>query len=333
MADDCNLQSSFIHIVEAFDGHDDYLVCGHRSPDGDCMGSALGMTHLLHAMGKHAQPIYVSTEMLDEPFLHMPGADCLIPASQAGPSPSFIMVDASDKGRLGDDAEALFEAASFTAVIDHHEADACIADICHIDSDAPSATCLVWELARAAGLAQDADLAACCYTGLMTDTGRFQYQNADERAFRLAAEMVATGIDVSRIAQDFYQSKTLASCQLESLVVERLELLAHDRIAFSWVCEDDLHRFEGTWADCEGLIDVLRSLRMVDIACVLKDHGSEVRGSLRSKDGTDVATIARGFGGGGHAAAAGFTLTCPLPEAIAQVKDVLVRTLMSKMDS
>ncbi len=327
------LQSGFAQIASALGCHDDYLVCGHRSPDGDCLGSVLGMTSILRALGKRARPIFSSKEPLDEPFLRMPGADELTSADQAVFATSFVMVDASDPSRLGDAARALFERASFKIIVDHHEAERCCADVCHVDPDAPSATCLVWEVARAAGVPLTAELAECCFTGLMTDTGRFQYQNADARAFALAAQMVEAGADVARIAQSFYQSKTLASCRLEALVVERLELLSNDRIAFSWVNEEDLRRVGGRWADCEGLIDVLRSLRTVRIACVLKDHGSEIRGSLRSKDGTDVAALARRFGGGGHKAAAGFTLTCPFPEAARLLKEALAGALADEMDS
>ena len=103
-----------------------------------------------------------------------------------------------------------------------------------------------------------------------------------------------------------------------------MELLCGGRIAFSWIEEADLERLGATRDDCEGVIDVLRSIGCVSVACVLKDLGTCIRGSLRSKDGTDVAALAGRFGGGGHKAAAGFTLECSLEEATEQVKAVLL---------
>lgn len=322
-------QASLEEIGRACQSLDGFSVCGHVNPDGDCLGSVLGMTHILRSMGKEVQPLIATSEPLGEPFTGMPGADGLIEASEAHPTPVFITVDAAADERLGEEAAELRAASDCQIVIDHHEVSDCMADMCHIDPQAPSATCLVWELACVSDVPLTCELASCCYTGLMTDTGRFQYQNTDARAFRLAAQMKECGVDVALISQQFFQNKPLAAVRMEALATERLELLANGDIALSWITQEDLARLDAKRDDCEGVINVLRSIRGVKIACVLKDYGECIRGSLRSKDGTDVSRIAARFGGGGHKAAAGFTLKFPLDEAMTVVQQALIESRVS----
>ncbi len=316
-------QASFEEIAEACRAYDGFSICGHINPDGDCIGSVLGMMWMLEAMGKEVQPLIALDGPLDDAIASMPGADALVRVEDARSMPAFITVDATADDRLGERAASLRTEAGLQIVIDHHEVSACGADLCRIDPSAASTTCLVWELACMVGGVASPELATCCYTGLMTDTGRFQYQNADARAFRLASQMVEHGADVSRISRAFFQNKPLAALRIEALAIERLELLGTGDIAFSWIESEDLQRLDATRADCEGIIDALRSIKGVRVACVLKDLGTCVRGSLRSKDGTDVSAIAARFGGGGHKAAAGFTMERPLPEAISIMKAAL----------
>lgn len=324
MAEPSFRQASYEEIAQALRSHDGFTVCGHVNPDGDCIGSVLGCAHLLRALGKEVQPIAALKDPLDPSLASIPGADAIVRAEDARPMPVFITVDATADERLGETAAALRAQASFQIVLDHHEVRSCGADLCRIEPEAASATCLVWDLARAAEVPLTEDLASCCYTGLMTDTGRFQYQNADARAFRSAAEMVACGIDVSLISQEFFQNKTVAALRAEALAVERMEFLDGGDAVLSWISREDLQRLDARRDDCEGIINALRSIGRVHVACVLKEYDEGlVRGSFRSKDGTDVAALAARFGGGGHKAAAGFTLECSLDEALCQVREAL----------
>lgn len=317
-------QASLLEIAEACRAHDEFTICGHVNPDGDCIGSVLGMTDILRSLGKKVQPVVALTGPLDPALRAMPGAEALVDVKDAKPTQAFITVDATADERLGDAAASLRSQAALQIVIDHHEVRACKADLCRIESDAASTTCLVWELACAAGVSLTPELATCCYTGLMTDTGRFQYQNADARAFRLASQMVSCGIDVSRISQEHFQNKTVAALRIEALAVDRMEFLQDEWAVISWVSTSDMERLGARREDCEGIINALRSLGSISVACVLKEYEQGlVRGSLRSKDGTDVARIAAAFGGGGHKAAAGFTLSCTLEEALVEVRAAL----------
>ena len=163
--------------------------------------------------------------------------------------------------------------------------------------------------------------ALCAYAGIVTDTGGFRFQNSDARAFATAAELVEYGVNASDVAVQVYQNRTMASLGLEALVIERLQMVGNGWSAISWVSADDFERLGATKADAEPLVDAVRSVGGIHVACLLREQGDHIRGSLRAKDDTDVSELARELGGGGHKAAAGFTLEMPLQEAVSYVAE------------
>lgn len=303
--------------------HDNYVIGGHVSPDGDCLGSQLALAWALRACGKQVACVRARTDAIDGTLDFLPGAEDIAPAAEYdGPCDSFVAVDVPTPERLGD-AAALQARASFTVTVDHHAVPEAMSQLSYTDPDAASTTMMVWELVKLLGVEPHKVIATCAYTGLMTDTGRFQFQNADKDAFAAAAEMVAAGAEPSAIARQFYQNRSLASIRLESAAIDHLCFSADGRAALSWLSLADFERCGAVKADAEPLIDVLRSIAGVEVACILREQAGEVRGSLRAKDDTDVAAIAREFGGGGHTAAAGFTLHGAFPQAVARVAERL----------
>jgi phosphoesterase RecJ-like protein len=234
-----------------------------------------------------------------------------------------VYVDVSVRERIGVGA-AIADSAKRRFAIDHHAGTEEVAELNFIDPSAASCTILVWEVMRELGVEPTPEIALCAYTGLMTDTGRFQYQNTDERAFKAAAQMVAAGAQPSLAGREFFQNRAIASLKLEQRMISRMEILHEGQVAFSYITLADFAECQAENADAEALIDTLRSVRGVRVACIMKERDGFVRGSLRAKDDdTDVASIARQLGGGGHRAAAGFTLVMPLEQAISQVKSLL----------
>ena len=163
----------------------------------------------------------------------------------------------------------------------------------------------------------------CAYAGLVTDTGGFRFQNSDSRAFNMASELVAYGVDPAFVAMNAFQNRTLASLQLESMVIERIEVVFDGKVSISWVRDDDMKRVGATKADVEPLIDTVRAVQGTRVACMLREQDGKIRGNLRSKDDTDVSALARELGGGGHKAAAGFNLEMPLLDAVEFMKGKL----------
>lgn len=311
-------------MAEALSACDTFVISGHVNPDGDCLGSALALGKALRKLGKEVQVLLVEDTPVEPGLRFLPGFADLMPAERYEGTPdAFVYVDVSVRQRIGC-GTAIADRAAHRFAIDHHNADDEVAEFNLIDPEAASCSMIVWDVVKELGIAPTPEIALCAYTGLMTDTGRFQYQNTDARAFAAAAEMVAAGADPSFAGREFYQNRSIASLQLEQRMVARMEIINGD-VAFSYITLDDFAVCGAENADAESLIDTLRSVRGVRVACLLKERSGFVRGSMRAKDDyTDVASLARELGGGGHKAAAGFTLEVPLTDAISQVKSLLV---------
>ncbi|MBR2790272.1 MAG: DHH family phosphoesterase [Eggerthellaceae bacterium] len=177
--------TTLAEIAKVLSGADDVVVCGHVSPDGDCIGSTLAVVHGLRSLGKRA--FGVVADPVPHTLRFLPGADELAPAADfAGACVCFVAVDVPDLRRMGNGAAALHGKAPLTVRIDHHAVPERYSDYSYTDPDAVSTTSLVWEVLGLMG-AQTAEAATCCYAGLMTDSGRFTFSNTDERAFRLAS--------------------------------------------------------------------------------------------------------------------------------------------------
>ena len=309
-------------------------ICGHVNPDGDCIGSTLALACALRAVGREVVTLVAGDVPAPRAFDFMPGFGGLMMASEldaGAPADAFVAVDVPNDERLGDDAVALRDASAFTVTIDHHAYPRRMSDLSYTEPHAAATTLLVWQLAHHLGISDDSpawrDIATCAYAGLLTDTGRFMFQNTDALALHAAAEMFAAGIDAAGIAQRLFQDRTLASVEIDALAVRHAEFLCEGKAVLSWISLDDMQETGAEKDDTEGAINVIRSIQGVEVACMLKERDDCVRGSLRAKGDLDVASLARELGGGGHKAAAGFTLHCPMDEARATMHDALRRVV------
>ena len=299
--------------------NESFVLCGHVSPDGDCLGSQLALWHALRALGKRATCLLVKDDPLPPSFAFMPGAEAMVPAARfEGAADVFLGLDVPTRERIGEAGCAVLDRCARSATIDHHAVPERMCELAYVDPDSASASILVWQLAKIlceGRCAIPAESALCAYVGLVSDTGSFRYQNSDLVAFRTAAELVGLGVDSALVATKLYQSRSLASVKLDSLVADRMVLGANGAFACSWVLAQDMQRLGAEKGDTDSLIDVLRSIAGVRVACLLREQDDVVRVSLRSKDATDVSALAAELGGGGHKAAAGITLHCTMQEA------------------
>jgi phosphoesterase RecJ-like protein len=227
----------------------------------------------------------------------------------------FVVVDAPNLARIGD-GRAVFKRAGKTVIIDHHPDYEGEADVYYGDVRAPATGSLIWKLLAASGIKLNKQIAEYCYVAIMTDTGRFSFQNTDAEAFEQAAEMIRLGAKPTYLSQKVYENKQIGSVRLESKMIERMSFCCGGAVVYSWISEDDFREYGVSRDDTEGLPTILRSLAGVEVAALLRDEGGVVRVNLRSRDGHDVGEFARMHGGGGHKAAAGLTLETTLAEAI-----------------
>ena len=308
---------------------DNFVISGHVSPDGDCIGSALALGEALRQCGKTVTCVLVSDDPVDKNLRFLPGVETLVPACEfAGVAETFIGVDVPLRSRLGDYLPAILDQCQTSFTIDHHAVDTPMCQWVYVDPAASSTTLLIWELTGLLGADRSGVIAEACYTGLVTDTGRFQYQNTTPEAFVAAAEMASAGVDTANVSRQLFQSRSLPSIALEARAVERMEMLRDARVVISWLTCEDFEELGAIKADAEPVIDKLRSIDGVSVACILREQDDCIRGSFRAKDETDVSALARQLNGGGHKAAAGFTLPLPLEEAKALVRGLLEEAVL-----
>ncbi len=289
------------------------LIVSHRDPDGDAIGSSVGLALALESIGVRTQVLLGSGESCPETYRFLGGADrCISLDAVTQPADLAVVLDANDSDRLGRAAGPAL-AAGRRIVIDHHlrgpdgVGDALGASVALIDASAPATGLLIWELLPHLGVEPDAAIATALYTALLTDTGRFSFSNATSRAFRVAAEMVSAGADPNAVYMAVYESRSMAAHQLITRVLERLTVVNSGLVAYSWVDAGDFEVTGATRAEAENLIDVVRPLAGIEVAMLVKENAGSLRVSLRSKTNLDVRAVAARFGGGGHRAAAGFT--------------------------
>lgn len=295
-------------------------LCAHTHPDGDALGSVLGLYHVLKELWpeKDYTLLLADTERVPDSYAYLPGIELFRPAAEFGDTPElFLCVDVPQAHRLND-AQAVMERAARVATIDHHPAPEPLGAP-HIQrTDAAAVGVLVYQLACAWEAPITRDAARCMLCAIMTDTGCFKFQNTDPEALAIASELVALGATADEVALNVYQSDRLAYLKLEARVVERIRITDDGKIAYSWSDFHDLAELGVGMDECDGLIDCIRRVGGPEVALLLRatEEGT-VRGSIRSKGTTDISGVARALGGGGHAAASGFTV----PDA--ELEDVL----------
>ncbi|MCL2672209.1 MAG: bifunctional oligoribonuclease/PAP phosphatase NrnA [Clostridiales bacterium] len=295
------------------------------SPDGDTLGSGLALLRALRRMGKAAH--MVCPDRVPRAYLFLAGADEVKKPDDAPEFENIIFVDCGDLQRAGA-AGRLFESAAHSLCIDHHSTNEGYCEINWIEGESASTGELVYLLLQDLDIPLDAETAACLYAAIATDTGNFAFAAVTSDTFRTAAALLDAGLDLADCHRRLFQTNSLTKTRLLRQTLQNMELFAEDRAALSSLTRDELKRFNATWDDCEGLIDPLRMIEGVEIACTLREMmSSEVRVSLRSKDYANVAAIAMRFGGGGHEKAAGCTLACPMQKA----KDMLKRAMLEEL--
>lgn len=172
----------------------------------------------------------------------------------------------------------------------------------------------------------DCDIASAAYLGLCSDTNSFMNTNTDKRCFIEANNMLEYGVQPAEIVKELFQSKSLASFQLQKICLENMYVDENNRFVLSFLRASDYKKFKATKDDSDSCIDFLRTLKCVDVACILRQEseGAKIRGSLRSKTDVDVSLLAKKHLGGGHKAAAGLIMDiCDIDKAVDIIKGQL----------
>lgn len=309
------MEAAFHHAIVALRRATSVVVCAHVRPDGDAVGSVLGLTLALRENGIAAVPTLADTEPAPSTYAWLPGFGLYVSAADLEPPDVFVALDSPNLDRLGE-ARALAEAAGSIVVFDHHPDAQEFGTVNVLDPTATAAGELVWRFAGALDAMRSREVALCCYVGLITDSGRFSYDNTTSHALRDGAEMLDAGVDPAETARLVYQNRSKASLEIEARAMSRLTLANGGRVAYSWVTDADFAELGVLPEEAETLPDAIRVVRDIEVAVLLRQHVGEVRANLRAKTGFDVGSVARGFDGGGHRAASGFTFTGTIDELL-----------------
>ena len=306
-------------VVELVEKKDRFAITSHVRPDGDSLGSSLGLYWLLRALDKEVE--VTMRDMAPHAYQQLPGADAIrVTPSVDRPYDAVFVIECSDIDRPG----LIDLEKQFVVNIDHHSTTALFGAINWIDSTASAVGEMIYNLCKATGVRVTKEIAECVYTALLTDTGSFHYSNTTERTFKIASELVRTGVKPAKTAEAIFGSYQWPKIELLSLVLATAKRDETGHIA--WM-EQTLEMQEQTRAseeDADGFVNYPLSVAEIEATALFKECSPGVyRTSLRSKGDVNVAKVAEQFGGGGHRNAAGCTLKGNLESVERQVVPLL----------
>src|SRR5215471_5350943 len=322
------LTTDFEAVVDALAGHDRFLVATHENPDGDALGSMLGATLGLRALGKDAVMYLAGATPLPGEYGFMPLGDVLrVPPADAGER-VLLALDCANERRLGPEA-GLLESAPLVIDVDHHHDNTRFGDVNLIVPDASSTAEIVGDLLAALDVELTPEIAEALYIGVVTDTGRFQYANTTPKALRLAADLVEAGADVPGVFRRVYETVQFAKLKLLARALDHAEVYEGGRLVVSYLVRSDFSDAGAEEPYSEGIIDYLRQSEGSELSALIREPptagGPMHRISLRSSsDELDVSAIARKSGGGGHVQAAGFSSELLLEQIVEFIRSEFV---------
>jgi phosphoesterase RecJ-like protein len=308
-----------------------FVLATHEKPDGDALGSLVAMQGLLSALGKDTA-MFISPD--DMPLPDEYGTFSLDGLIQQAPADiaerTVVFLDCGNIDR--NSADVLRDGAQLLN-IDHHHDNTNFGTINHVVADASCTAEIVWDLMHALDVRPTRSIAEALYIGLITDTGRFMYENTGPRAHLMAAELLEVGVDVPEINRRLYEDMPQGKLALLALALGQVQRFDSGELTLVALSVEDFDRAEAEESYSEGIIDQLRALQGTKVAVLVRELSSGNRKgqhkvSLRATDDdVDVSIVARAQGGGGHRRAAGFSTTLDAEGLIAFLREQIAAQL------
>lgn len=312
-------------LADLIETHDRFLVTTHIRPDGDALGSEVGMAGLLRQKGKDVRVVNVSPTPPRYDFLDPNSSLFEHFGTTTGPADLTdrhvaIILDLSAWNQLGDMAEFIRRFPGPRAVIDHHVSQDDLGATFFKDQAAEATGILVMRAIRALGATLTPEVAEGLLTAIAMDTGWLRHSNTRPGTLRAVAELMEAGAKIDDIYRKLFERNTLGRLRLMGATLSAVRVEKDGRIAYSTISRDDLLRTGAIPQDSEDLIDIVASVRGVEAAVLfIEQRRGGVKVSFRARGGLDCSLLAGRFGGGGHREAAGATLPDPLPDCVARV--------------
>lgn len=307
------------NIYEEILASDSILLLSHESPDGDAIGSLMGMYHMLINLNKKVD---VVVPEMPETFLFLNSIDKVLSKTDKKYDLTIVL-DCANKERIGQINDE-YDRCKKSAIIDHHLSNCEFGDINYVEGNTSSTCQVLYYLFKKWNIKITSEIGEALTVGLLTDTSGFKNDNIDKNSFLMAAEL-ADIVDIHKIYYLVLSKKSMAQYLLMKMTLDRLELFADGKIAFSYISEEDMSNVGAKMGDHEGLVDLGRNIGGVEVSVLFRECKDCYRISLRSNGLINVNDIAKKFGGGGHKMAAGIKTNGNFKETKDKIIDEIIK--------
>jgi bifunctional oligoribonuclease and PAP phosphatase NrnA len=315
-------------VLDAIRSATRFLLVTHENPDGDALGSLVAMHGVLRLLGKDTL-MFIGPDEFPLPYEYrfFKLDDGLVTAAPEDIGDRLVMF--LDCGNIDRNPAVLDGKPVRIVNVDHHHDNTRFGAIDHVVDGASCTAEIVWDLMRGLGVEPTPEIADALYVGLVTDTGKFMYENTGTRAHVMAAELIAAGVDVHEIYRRLYEGVPYAKLQLLTRALDNVRRFDDGALTMSRLHVEDFRASGAEESYSEGIIDHLRAVSGTKVAALVRElldpaKAGRSKVSLRAADGSvDVSAIARAGGGGGHRQAAGFTTSLTDEELVAFLREAV----------
>ncbi|MHB0996272.1 MAG: DHH family phosphoesterase [Elusimicrobiales bacterium] len=319
-----DLEAEFKRLEELISGSQTFFLAGHLNPDGDTIGSMLAIASVLKRLGKKVR--LFSQDPVPENLRFLPHVRSIHSRLPKGKFDAAILLECSTPAR-GGSLEPVLKRAGKVVNIDHHKTSEFYGDINIVEPHSSSTAEIVYRLFHNMTVNISRREAACLYTGMVTDTGRFHFPATSPRTMEVASRLLETGFKFSRINDLLYATKACEALKVLGRALESLELKAGGKLAVLTLKAADFKEFDARSEHSENVINYGMMPPGVKAAVMFREEAERVSVTFRSRGHIDVSLVAKTFGGGGHRNASGCRMKASLGEAREKVLSVLTRLL------
>lgn len=297
----------------------DIVILTHNNPDGDAIGSSLAVYTALKNAGKNVEIIIPELPRI---FDFLPNSNDIKKEGSKEVYDLAISLDCATI-KLLNGWSNYFEDAKSRIVIDHHSTNSMYGDLNYVDLSAPACSQVLYSLFKYYNIEITPEIGTCLMTGIITDTGGFQYSGVSRETFEIAADLLDAGVNISKIYKKVFSTHTKGNFELRKIALDRMELLEDGKISFTYITKEDEEKVNAETGDYEGIVDEGRNIEGVEVAVFLHEVKDGFKVSTRANEYVNVSDVCLMFGGGGHPRAAGATMQ-GTPE---QIKEKLVKEI------
>lgn len=302
--------STLDEILKEINKANSIVILTHKNPDGDAIGSSLATYHCLKNIGKNVDLIIPE---IPRAFNILPGIENAKKESDVKSYDLAISLDAATI-KLLNGWSNYFDDAKMKVVIDHHSSNSMYGDLNYVDPSSPACAQTLYEMLQYYNFEINVDIGSCIMAGIITDTGGFQYPDVSTETFDIASELMAKGVNISRLYKKTLDNHSRASFELKRIANDRLEFLEDGKVTFTYITKEDEDKVHAEVGDYDGIVNEGRNIEGVEVSVFIHEIDEGFKASLRSNEYVDVSDVCMMFGGGGHLRAAGTNISGTIPE-------------------